>query len=321
MKKRMLISIITILIISIIGFQAFAKEDSIKQEQQSESKPEKPKKEKQPNPAAHIGEEFVLLDPLKKKKTVMEEHKKIQEEGITPTRIQIPSMEIDTNVIPVGLKDNGEMDVPEKTTVVGWYDRGPKPGGIGNSVVAGHVDSEEGPAIFFYLKNIEIGENIILSDKNGIKRTFVVTSKESYKSEEAPIKKIFGPSNKRQLNVITCTGTFDYENHLYPERLVVYTELVDEPTQQEIPVPEAPTNVEMDSRLLTWYAVRNDTVIGYRVYKKWPNDKGYQHVASVSAHEKKSFFDENAQKGTSYYVTTVDLLDQESKPSLIVTSP
>lgn len=318
MKKRMLIILIAVLMIGAVGFQAIAKDGPEKENKtaQSVKKPTvKKEKAKSGVGTAHKEEEFVLLDSLKKKKTELEEQVKVQEEGITPSRVQIPSMDIDTNVIPVGLLENGEMEVPEETDVVGWYDRGVKVGAKGNAVLAGHVDSKKGPAIFFYLKNIEIGEKVIVTDEQGMKRTFEVKSKESYPSDEAPIEKIFGPSDKRNLNVITCTGTFNHDKHLYPDRLVVYTELISETNVNEVKVPESPTAVQVDTGSVSWHSVQSDTVMGYRVYKKTADGKEFNHIASISAHERKSFFDGEAEEGDSYYITTVNIEDRESAPS------
>lgn len=52
--------------------------------------------------------------------------------------------------------------------------------------------------------------------------------KVAYDKDDAPLRKIFGPTEKRMLNLITCTGYFDHDIHNYVERLVVYTELVDD---------------------------------------------------------------------------------------------
>ncbi|XXM73269.1 sortase domain-containing protein [Lysinibacillus sphaericus] len=320
MKKRMLIILITVLMIGAVSFQAIAKNGPVKEDRtaQSDEKPAptaKKEKAKSGVGTAHTEEEFVLLDSLKKKKTELEEQVKVQEEGITPSLVEIPSMDIDTNVIPVGLLENGEMEVPEETDVVGWYDRGVKVGAKGNAVLAGHVDSKKGPAIFFYLKNIEIGEKVIVTDEKGMKRTYEVKSKESYPSDEAPIEKIFGPTDKRNLNIITCTGTFNHDEHLYPDRLVVYTELVSETSSNEPAAPQPPVEVKFDTGSISWHSVKDNTVMGYRVYKKSAGKKDYEHIASVSAHERKSVFDESAKKGDSYFVTTVNIQNKESSHS------
>ncbi|WP_166786800.1 class F sortase [Jeotgalibacillus salarius] len=327
MKKKLFVFLSAIILLGVVSYQAIAmnqteevnvsqgnqdSQDNLKEEIEEETA-------KATKAVAHKGDEFVLLDSLKKRQAELEEQLKIQEEGITPSRIQIPSLDIDTGVIPVGLLENGEMEVPEETDVTGWYNRGVQPGETGNSVIAGHVDSKEGPAIFFYLKDIEPGEEIIVTDENGVELTFEVKTKESYPTDESPIEKIFGPSDKRNLNIITCTGTFDRDQHLYPDRLVIYTELVSENDPSgELKVPKAPENVVSEAGTVSWHAVRNDTVIGYRVYKKTENDARFVHVASVSAHERKSYFDEEGQAGDQYYVTSVNLENKESAPSVKV---
>ncbi|MFB1083430.1 sortase domain-bontaining protein [Jeotgalibacillus sp. JSM ZJ347] len=322
--KKLLVLLTAVLLLSVVSYQAIAMNQPEKEvpepaaADESQNLKEEIEEEtaKQTKAVAHKGEEFVLLDSLKKRQAELEEQLKIQEEGINPARIQIPSLDIDTGVIPVGLLDNGEMEVPEETDVTGWYNRGIQPGAVGNSVIAGHVDSKEGPAIFFYLKDIEPGAEIIVTDEHGVKLTFEVKTKESYPTDDSPIEKIFGPSDKRSLNIITCTGTFDREQHLYPDRLVVYTELVSEEAPTDpLKVTEAPENVEVEAGSVSWHAVRNETVIGYRVYKKSEQDPRFVHVASVSAHERKSYYDPDAAAGDQYYVTAVNLKKKESAPS------
>ncbi|WP_421383731.1 sortase domain-bontaining protein [Bacillus salacetis] len=325
MKKRMMIiALIILLAAGAVGFQVLARDETSKTPKEESVEKEKAAVKEatsdEGRQAAQQEEEFVLLDSLKKKKDELERKLEIQEEGITPVRIKIPSMNIDTEVIPVGLLDNGEMEVPKGTEVTGWYSKGFQPGAKGNAVIAGHVDSKEGPAVFFYLKNLAIGEKIIVTDTNGVEKTFIVKEKESYKAEEAPIEKIFGPDDERNLNLITCTGTFNYDDHLYPDRLVIYTELLNQSGEQLLPQPSAPAHVEYDLGSISWHAVKNDNIMGYRVYKKGPSDEKFKHLASISDHERKNFYDDNAEKGTQYYVTSVTIAGTESEASKIVES-
>jgi sortase A len=328
MKKRLTVSIIGLAAAGVIGYQAFAQEGmepipqsppDMEQTPQTEEA-NAPEPREGVKPRAHQEEEFVLLDSLQKKKAELENELEIQEEGIIPTRIKIPSMDIDTKVISVGLLENGEMAVPEETEITGWYDRGVKAGAEGNAVIAGHVDSQEGPAIFFYLKNMEIGEEVTVFDEDGQKRTFRVKAKESYKNEEAPIERIFGPGNERNLNLITCTGTFNHDEHLYPDRLVIYTELVEDQEKEPYPAPAAPDSIEYDLGSVSWHSVNGDDIVGYRIYKQPAAGEEFEQIASISAHERKNYFDQDAQKGSSYYVTAVNIAGKESGKSTIVTS-
>jgi LPXTG-site transpeptidase (sortase) family protein len=145
--------------------------------------------------------------------------------GILPVSISIPAIGVDAPVENVGELDNGQMGVPENIDGVGWFEPGTKPGDRGNAVMAGHVDSKTGPAVFYKLDKLKPGDEVILKDKSGTDRRFVVTGKKSFPRKEAPIEDIFGFSYQSNLNLITCTGEFNRKARTHEERLVVYTEL------------------------------------------------------------------------------------------------
>jgi hypothetical protein len=64
--------------------------------------------------------------------------------------------------------------------------------------------------------------------------------------------------------------------------------------------------------LLTWHAVRQESVIGYRIYEVV--DGKATHIESVPSHARKSI-EVASETGVSYYVTAIDQLGNESKPS------
>ncbi|AZB43068.1 class F sortase [Bacillus sp. FJAT-42376] len=147
------------------------------------------------------------------------------EEGLTPETLIIPALGIETKVEKAGLLNDGTMDVPKNDQHTAWYKQGARPGEQGNAVIAGHVDNKTGPAVFFNLKKLKTGDEVIILDEKGEKRTFLVEKAESYPYERAPIPAIFGGANEPRLNLITCTGTFDRSKKTHLERLVVYTKL------------------------------------------------------------------------------------------------
>ena len=146
--------------------------------------------------------------------------------SIDPKTITLPSIQMQASVVQVGKLDNGQMGVPENIETVGWYEPGPRPGSNGNAVLAGHVDGANRPGAFFHLKKMKKGDLVHVEGMNGEKLTFKVKKIASYYPDQAPIEEIFGYSPERNLNLITCTGTFDHDEGGYEERLVVYTELV-----------------------------------------------------------------------------------------------
>ncbi|WP_173918616.1 class F sortase [Halobacillus sp. Marseille-Q1614] len=260
-----------------------------------------------------LDEEFTVLSDKEILEKFQDERKK--EEGIIPSNVKIPSLDVDAPIEKVGILENGQMGVPDGTESVGWFEPGTKPGQTGNSVFAGHVDSKTGPAVFFYLDQLEKGDEIIVTDEEGTELTYTVKRMESYSYNDAPIDEVFGRTDSKNLNLITCTGTFNREKGTHEERLVVYTELKEEPEEE---VKEGfdikpPTNVEVNGLFLTWHAVRVEGVAGYRVYQS-SDGENFEHAASISAHERKSFTADEA-KGQSYYVTTVYFDGTESAPS------
>ncbi len=151
-----------------------------------------------------------------------------EEYSMRPAILSIPKLDLEAPIKEFGLDKEGNMELPDNGEDVAWFEPGFQPGEKGNAVLAGHVDDEKKAAVFYELKELEPGDEIQLQDKDGATLTFVVREKVAYQKDDAPLRTIFGPSQKRMLNLITCTGYFDREIHNYVERLVVYTELVEE---------------------------------------------------------------------------------------------
>ncbi|MNJ32517.1 Sortase family protein [compost metagenome] len=100
------------------------------------------------------------------------------------------------------------MDVPKQTEVVGILHPGVIAGEQGNMVMDGHVDSYSGPAVFFNLKKLKPGDPIIVRDMNREKLTYIVQSVESYPTSDAPVDRVFGETDERMLNLVTCSGKY-----------------------------------------------------------------------------------------------------------------
>lgn len=146
---------------------------------------------------------------------------------IMPSTLRIPRLSIDTNVQHVGYTEDGRMDEPDEWDEVAWFQYGYLPGAPGNAVVAGHLDSDTGPAIFAGLYILERGDEVYVTGEDGEELTFRVTDIQRVEAENAPLDRIFGESETPRLNLITCEGHFDPDEEDYDHRLIVYTELVE----------------------------------------------------------------------------------------------
>lgn len=149
---------------------------------------------------------------------------KQSEPGI-PLKVQIPAINVDTNIEAVGNDAEGRMDVPKDADETAWYEPGFRPGQQGNSVLAGHYDKKDGsPAVFWNLNKLKEGDKIIVTDDKEGKITFSVTKIAKYPYDNFPLTKVFGTSEKPMLNLITCQGIWNKKSNTYAERLVVYAQ-------------------------------------------------------------------------------------------------
>jgi hypothetical protein len=139
-----------------------------------------------------------------------------------PARIEIPAIDVSSSLVPLGLVADGSLEVPTDFTRAGWYTGGPKPGETGPSVVAGHVDSVDGPAVFFRLGDLRPGDEIRVQRVDRTEARFVVERLERFEKRAFPNETIFGPTELPELRLVTCGGDFDFEQRTYLENLVVF---------------------------------------------------------------------------------------------------
>lgn len=142
-----------------------------------------------------------------------------------PAHIKIPVINVDASIEQVGLTEEKNIDVPDGPTNTAWYNLGPRPGEIGNSVIVGHFGWKENkPAVFDNLSKLKKGNKIYVEDDQGITKTFVVREIKTY-DPKANVSDVFNSSdNKAHLNLITCEGIWNTKNKSYSERLVVFSD-------------------------------------------------------------------------------------------------
>lgn len=145
-----------------------------------------------------------------------------------PTKIEIPTIGMNAPMIEVGMDENGAMASPTDPHTVGWYALGTKLGWQGNAVLAAHYDDIHGnPGVFYNLKNIPVGADITITDEIGRVLTYRVERSESRPIGEWVLADIFGASDQRRLNLITCAGWWQPGIHNYSHRHIVFTRLVE----------------------------------------------------------------------------------------------
>lgn len=255
--------------------------------------------------------EFPIFPEQREKLEMVQKQRQESIKGMEPAHIEIPSIGVDAAIEPTGILNNGEMGVPEDVDQVGWFKPGFKAGAKGHAVLAGHVDSLTGPAVFYELKKVNTGDQVKLTDANGRKMIFEVKKMASYETDQAPIEEIFGNADGRFINLITCTGNFNRDIGSHEERLVVTAELVSD-SAVEIAAPEAPEKVTATAFNISWHAVRDDAIIGYLVYEEDIASGEMKKIETVSLFDRKNVTIEQSE-GKRYYVSSVDVDLKESE--------
>lgn len=143
-----------------------------------------------------------------------------------PDRIRIPSLRVDAPLMGLGLTSTGSLDVPPaaKANLAGWYEAGTSPGERGTSIVAGHVDNADGPAVFFRLGALRRGATVEVDRRDGGTAVFTVDAVEVYDARDFPDEKVYGAATRPELRVITCGGGYSRATG-YQGNVVVFAHL------------------------------------------------------------------------------------------------
>jgi hypothetical protein len=145
-----------------------------------------------------------------------------------PVSVAIPAIGVDSRLLDLGVNPDGTIQVPSLVTSsdeAAWYKYSATPGQIGSSVIEGHVDSYQGPAVFFRLGALRPGDAIDVTLADGVTAIFRVTGVREYLKSEFPAKAIYGATDYAALRLITCGGAFDYATGHYLSSTVVFASL------------------------------------------------------------------------------------------------
>lgn len=146
-----------------------------------------------------------------------------------PVRLTYQRLGIDTPLISVGLNPDRTAEVPPKDpgAPAGWYRNLAAPAQSGPAVILGHVDTTDGPGVFFNLGNSETGDRILIEREDGRTGAFTVERVESFPRADFPTDQVYGRVGHAALRLVTCGGFFDRDNGGYQENVVVFATLTD----------------------------------------------------------------------------------------------
>ncbi len=143
-----------------------------------------------------------------------------------PSRLRQPDLGVDAPVLPVGVRTDGELEVPDDPRLLGWWRQGAHPGGPGGVLIAGHVDSSDrGPGALFNLARTRPGQTLIIETNLGPHR-YTVSGVRRYDKADLPTS-LFSTTGPGRLTVITCGGEFNTITRQYADNVVVTADPVE----------------------------------------------------------------------------------------------
>ncbi|MET8122190.1 class F sortase [Micromonospora sp. NPDC005189] len=138
-----------------------------------------------------------------------------------PTRVRVPRIGVDSTLTVLGLDRAGALVPPTDFDTAGWYGGGPAPGDTGPAVLAGHLDSRRGPAVFARLGELRPGD-LVEVWRGGQRLSFRVTGSLRTRKDQFPTAVVYGPTPGAEVRLVTCGGDFDRQRGHYRDNVVVF---------------------------------------------------------------------------------------------------
>jgi sortase (surface protein transpeptidase) len=142
-----------------------------------------------------------------------------------PVRIDIPRIGVSSALIRLGRAADGAVEVPDPPEVAGWYAPGTRPGDPGSAVILGHIDSKHAPAVFYRLRELRRGDEVLVGRADGSTLRFVVQRTQQYPKARFPTDDVYYPTLTPELRLVTCGGEFDSSWGHYLSNIIVFARM------------------------------------------------------------------------------------------------
>lgn len=142
-----------------------------------------------------------------------------------PSRLTIPTLDVDAQVLPVEVDESGVVQVPSDVSTVGWVVTSSTPGDPrGAAMVVGHRDGSGGlDGALYDLSLLAPGDVVQVINATGATLDYVVVSREVLsKTEFAERAEIYSSvQGDPRLTMVTCGGEYIKSQGGYQANVVV----------------------------------------------------------------------------------------------------
>lgn len=147
----------------------------------------------------------------------------------TPTSVTVPSIGAKSSLMDLGQNSDGSLAVPPLNNPMqaGWYDKSPTPGSLGPAVILGHVNGDGKAGIFYRLKDVKAGDQVMVARQDGQTAVFTVSHIDTVPKAAFPTDQVYGDTPDSELRLITCGGVFDPAARSYEANVIVYANLTE----------------------------------------------------------------------------------------------
>lgn len=144
-----------------------------------------------------------------------------------PTRVRIPEIKVNAPLTGLSLDASHNLQAPPvgDPNLAGWYQDGTTPGSPGTAIVAGHVDTKRGPAVFYNLGALHKGDTIHIDRQDHQTAVFAIDAIQVYAKDAFPSKTVYGDTGSPELRLITCGGGYNKSTG-YLGNVVVFAHLI-----------------------------------------------------------------------------------------------
>jgi LPXTG-site transpeptidase (sortase) family protein len=149
-------------------------------------------------------------------------------------KMVIDKIGVDNPVETFGLDDQQVPEIPmgpgqAPGQIVAWYDFSAKPGTGSNAVFAGHV-TWNGPAVFYSLTDLGLGDEIKLDGADGTELTYKVSNVFRVLATDPDARALMFATSQDIMTILTCDGVFTPNPNEpaggdYDHRLVIRADL------------------------------------------------------------------------------------------------